>query len=454
MSWQIVPMSSFLKARTERFKPKDNAIKGLKRIEKIDFSGNIYISDKPSNTDMILVKKGDFVISGINVEKGAMAIYQGDSDITATIHYSSYIYNEEKIDLKFLKSFLKSPEFIEAIKEQVPGGIKTEIKPKHILPLKISIPTDLKEQKQIVKKLESANSFINAQSSELSQQIDFVKQLRQAFLREAMQGKLTAKWRKDNVDVEPASELLKKIKAEKEKLVKEGQLKKNKPLPAIKEDEIPFEIPESWVWCRLGDITLYSEAGKSLKAQDLPAEKGQWGVIKTSSITSGIFNECENKSFLNFTNNYKNLLIQKGDILFCRASGSKELTGTSCIVREHPISNLILSDKSIRYHFSKLISKEFIQQYNLSQFSRNYYENLGTKKSTSMNNVTREQFNSLLIPLLPFLEQQQIVTKLDELMQYCEKLEDSIKTSRQQNEMLLQQVLREALEPKVEQILD
>ena len=107
MSWQKVKLGTFLKVRENRFKPNDKAIAKLKRIDKIDFSGNIYISDKPSNTDMILVKKGDLVISGINVQKGAMSVYQGDEDVTATIHYSSYEFDTTKIDIEFLKFFLK-----------------------------------------------------------------------------------------------------------------------------------------------------------------------------------------------------------------------------------------------------------------------------------------------------------------------------------------------------------
>ena len=186
MNWELVEMGSFLKARTERFKPDDRAISGLKRIEKIDFPGNIFISEKPSKTDMIMVKKGDLVISGINVAKGAMAVYQVGDDITATIHYSSYKFDENKIDINFLINFLKSPEFLEALKEQVPGGIKTEIKPKHILPLKVFIPKDLNEQRKIVEQLEDKDEKIGYLSTELTNQLDLVKQLRQSFLREAM----------------------------------------------------------------------------------------------------------------------------------------------------------------------------------------------------------------------------------------------------------------------------
>jgi len=152
MSWQQVTIGDFLKNRDERFKPAVEKIKNLRRIDKIDFSGQLYLSNKPSNTDMILVMKDDLVISGINVEKGAMCIYEDDEDISATIHYSSYEIDKTKIDVNFLKLFLISPEFKEAIKEQVPGGIKTEIKPKHLLPLKIIIPNTLDEQSNIVEK--------------------------------------------------------------------------------------------------------------------------------------------------------------------------------------------------------------------------------------------------------------------------------------------------------------
>ena len=79
----------FLNERTERFNPKDKKISHLDRIDKIDFSGKIFISKKNSNTNMILIHPGDLVISGVNVSKGALSIYKGERQILATIHYSS-----------------------------------------------------------------------------------------------------------------------------------------------------------------------------------------------------------------------------------------------------------------------------------------------------------------------------------------------------------------------------
>ena len=153
MSWQKTKISEFLTERTDRFKPDKANELGLPRIEKIDFSGTIYINNfKPTKTGMILVKEGDLVISGINVEKGALAIYKGETDALATIHYSSYTYDENKIDIEYLKWYLQSNIFRNILKEQVKSGIKTEIKPKTFLNLEIMLP-DLTTQKQIALKL-------------------------------------------------------------------------------------------------------------------------------------------------------------------------------------------------------------------------------------------------------------------------------------------------------------
>ncbi|MCA0428395.1 MAG: restriction endonuclease subunit S [Bacteroidetes bacterium] len=278
-------------------------------------------------------------------------------------------------------------------------------------------------------------------STELTHQLTLVKKLRQQLLQDAVQGKLV----EQNLNDEPASELLKKIKAEKAKLITEKKFKKEKELAPIKPEEIPFEIPENWVWCRLGDLALYSEAGKSYQALEIAADENKIGVIKTSAITSGVFIEGENKLLPNQDLNIDKIKIKIGDLIFCRASGSKGLAGKSCLVLSSPKANLILSDKSIRYVFSDNVNKVFLQFINTSIYGEEYYLSLGTKKSTTMNNITREQFDCLPIPLPPLSEQSRIVQKLDELMQYCNELEASIKQSEAQNEKLMQQVLREAL---------
>ncbi|WP_281613109.1 restriction endonuclease subunit S [Flammeovirga sp. SubArs3] len=90
-----------------------------------------------------------------------------------------------------------------------------------------------------------------------------VKKLREAILQLAVQGKLTHHWRKENPNVEPASELLKRIQEEKAQLIKEKKIKKEKALPEITEEEIPYELPEGWSWCRMQDISIKLGAGST-----------------------------------------------------------------------------------------------------------------------------------------------------------------------------------------------
>lgn len=437
MSWQKVKLGQFLKNREGRYKPNDEAIQGLRRIDKINFSGTIFLSDKPSNTDMILVKKGDLVISGINVEKGAMNIYQGDEDVVATIHYSSYEFDEKQIDIDFLTNFLKSLEFKKALKEQVPGGIKTEIKPKHILPLLVQIPTDVNEQKKIVQKLTLNNSIVQNVTSELTHQLDLIKRLRQAFLREAMQGKLV----KSTNTKKTGQQLLAKIKAEKAQLIKEKKLKKENEILPINDDEIPYNIPNNWVWCKLGEVVKMSRGKFSIRPRNDPSYfGGEYPFIQIGSLDESgsiiydapqSLNEKGLQVSKQFPKNTIVIAIVGGTIANLGVLG-REMCFTDSIVGIYPLS---------------WYNQEFVLnflRYKQPEIKQASYQMAGQP------NIKIPTLENLILPLPPLHEQEQIVAKLEELMAFCDGLEQSIKESQGFNEMLLQQVLKEALQPKKE----
>jgi len=442
MSWKKVKLSEFLKTRELRFKPNAEEIKNLQRIDKIKFDGTIFLSNTPSKTDMILIKNGDLVISGINVHKGAIAVYEGKEDITATIHYSSYEYDKNKIDIDFLKIFLKSSEFLDAIKEQVPGGIKTEIKPKHLLPLEVVIP-DIDGQKIICKNYSSFEIFNQNLNSEIEKQNDLLIQLRQAFLREAMQGKLVAQDKND----EPASELLKRIKAEKACPERsEGTLKKKKqkPLPDIKPEEIPYEIPKNWVWCRLGEIISFGPSnGLSLK----PNQQSH-GVkcLTLTATTSGAFKKEYYKIVnLQLEDNSQLWLFPK-DILIQRGN-SLEYVGIAAIYEGVP-NEFIYPDLMIKIKAHSYVDPYYLHNALISPLVRNYFKVNAFGAQKSMPKINQLTVINAILPLPPLTEQQRIVTKLEQLMQLCSELEKNINQSKEETNLLLQTVLREALEGK------
>jgi type I restriction enzyme S subunit len=437
MSWRKVKLSDFLINRENRFKPNDKSISGLKRIDKIDFSGKIFLSDKPSNTDMILAKKGDLVISGINVEKGAMSVYQGKEDVTATIHYSSYSFNEKKIDIDFLKMFLRSPEFKNALKEQVPGGIKTEIKPRHLLPLEVVIPNNISEQKEVVKsfsKLETQNLQLE---TELSHQQDLLKQLRQSFLREAMQGKLV----KQNSNDGNANDLLKKIKAEKEKLIAEKKLKKEKPLPPINEEEIPFAIPENWIWCRLGEIGKITGGGTPSMAND-EYWNGNIPWVSPKDMWTEFVVDTEMKVTKKAVAESSTNLIPEGSLLIVGRSGILKrklpvaINKVECTVNQDMkviIPHIISMNRFLQlmlFGLERIVLKDFV------------------KFGMTVHSLKYEVFAQMPIPLPPLAEQKRIIKKLEEVLNLCDELKTTITDNQNYTNQLLQVALKDALQMK------
>jgi type I restriction enzyme S subunit len=314
---------------------------------------------------------------------------------------------------------------------------------KEIAKIEIPVPP-INAQIDFVQQYSNLEGKSNELGGELTHQLDLVKQLRQSFLREAMQGKLVPQDPQD----EPAAVLIEKIKAEKERLIKGKKIKKQNPLPPIKEEEIPFEIPENWVWCRLGEISDFI-SGNNFKSGDFYKGEG----TKCIKITNaGIHEIIETDDVLptKFIQDYSQNLVYEGDLVLaltrpyianglkisqCPASYDKSLLNQRVAVIRPFVDDL----KNYTYSFLK------------SEYVLNHYKGMFEGKGQQPN-LRKEHVTDLLIPFPPLSEQQRIVAKLDELMAYCDELEASIKESQQQNEMLLQQVLREALEPKEKEV--
>jgi len=426
MSWREITIGSFLKERPDRIKPDQANSLGLKRIEKIDFSGNIYLADNTSTrTDMILVKPGDLVISGINVAKGALAVYEGTEDVLATIHYSSYEFDKSIIDIEYLKWFLTSNIFMNILKEQVGGGIKTELKPKKFLPLKIKLP-DINLQREIAKKINNVSNEIEALKETNEENYELISKLRQSILQEAVQGKLVPQDPND----EPASVLLERIKEEKERLIKEGKIKKEKPLPSITEDEIPYELPKGWEWVRLGEIGI-SNIGLTYKPTDI-GSKGI-PVLRANNIKNGKIDY--NDLILVDKKVSENLLVKKDDILICVRSGSKALVGKAALIEKE---NMTFGAFMAVY---RSCCNKYIHKFINSSLFRQQLDGANT---TTINQITQNMLKNIIFPLPPLNEQKRIVEKVDQLIALCDELEKNIEQSKKDSELLMQSVLQEA----------
>lgn len=172
--WPSTPLGEVLVERQETPNPEEIADGSIRIVEKVSFaSGQIQLrSDGLTKTGMILIRPGDLVVSGINAAKGAIAIYDEKAvdPAAATIHYGSYIPNKERVNIKFLWWLLRSKFFQDTLSEHIPGGIKTEMKAKRLLPVPIPLPP-IPQQERILTRIEFISEQISA-ACKLSKAVD------------------------------------------------------------------------------------------------------------------------------------------------------------------------------------------------------------------------------------------------------------------------------------------
>jgi type I restriction enzyme S subunit len=244
---------------------------------------------------------------------------------------------------------------------------------------------------------------------------------KQTILQLAVMGKLVPQDPND----EPASELLKRIEQEKAQLVKEGKIKKQKPLPPVSDEEKRFVLPMGWEWCRLGDLALGSEAGWSPQCESHPRNGDDWGVLKISAVTWGEFNAEENKALPVKLEPKQEYEVKGNDFLLSRANTS-ELVARSVVVPQTVPKHLMLSDKIIRFQFPDLIDVNYINIVNNSMLSREYYGIVAGGTSASMKNVTRNQVSLLPVALPPYNEKKKIISVIESVLVLVDALKNLV----------------------------
>ena len=443
MSWQKVKLKEVLKQyRVQHIVQDDIEYKQvtISKYDGVTFRGTKIGKD--------IGRKRQFVIDLKKYPDTLMLVRQGVQDGSIGIAPAEVdgciatenmpMFSVEGIDLEYLRFLLKSPYFYDELnKIETTGSAQKSIHERQILEIEIPLP-NLDEQKQFVTELTKLKNGGLEISSELTHQLDLIKQLRQAFLREAMQGKLV----KSTNTKETGQQLLTKIKAEKSQLIAVKKLKKEKVLAPISEDEIPFEIPEHWAWCRLGEISNFI-SGTNFNSSDF--KKGE-GVkcIKITNAGVGELIETDDVLPYNFIEKYSNYIVYQGDLILAltRPYIAEGLKISKC---NNVYNNSLLNQRVALIRNYPSISNEYVYKYLRSDYVLNKYKSMFEGKGQQPN-LKKEDVTELLFPLPPLHEQEQIVAKLEELMKFCDGLEQSIKESQGYNEMLLQQVLREALQ--------
>jgi len=301
---------------------------------------------------------------------------------------------------------------------------------------------DIEQQDLWIEKLKNTLVRKNLLGSELTHQQTMLKKLRQQILQEAIEGKLSKDWRTENPDVEPAGELLKRIQIEKEQLIKDKKIKKQKPLPPINEKEKPFELPVGWVWCRFGDYALFERGKFSIRPRnDSSCFGGSYPFIQIGSLDDSGSVITKSRQTLNEKGFAASKLFEKGTVLVAIVGGT---IGNLGVLGK----DMCFSDSMIGVRPKQLTSQAYILML------LRHYQPLVRELSYQMAgqpNIKLPTLNNLTCALPPLSEQKTIVTKVEKLLTVCNQLENQIIGNQGHAEQLMSAVLKEAFSQSSEQ---
>lgn len=385
--------------------------------------------------NQFIARSGQFIMSRIDARNGAFGIIPASIGHAAiTNDFLSFTVNERLVNIDYFKLYSQTDSFMKLCIEGSKGTTnRKRLKEDLFLDFEVCLP-ELQEQFQVVEQIKKLQILKETLDSDLQFQYKSIHHLRQSILREAIQGKLVPQDPND----ERASILLKKLYCQKESLIREKKIKKEKSLPQINEEEIPYELPQGWEWVRLASIAIKLGAGSTpTGGKKVYLDKGIKFIRSQNVWNDGL--KTDDIVFISeeINNKMRGSQVKANDILLNITGAS---IGRSCVVEEQfdmanvnqHVSIIRLIDPRLNSYIHKCIISPYIQ--NLI---------MDVQVGVSREGLSMEKLGKFLIPIPPLNEQKRIVEMVDQLFALCDQLENEVKKSMRESEILIQSVLQE-----------
>ncbi len=370
-------------------------------------------SERKITGDKVRFYKGQVLYSKLRPYLKKILVAPADGICTPElVPFDAYL-----VDANYLVCVLKSPH-VDFVVNSVTYGVKMpRVGTDTMINLLIPIPP-LAEQKRIVAKIEELLPYIDRYEQAWSKLEEFNKRfpvdMQKSILQTAIQGKLVPQLPEEGT----GEELFQQIQAEKQALIKAGTIKKEKPLPEIIDDEIPFDIPESWKWVRLSQLfsVLNGDRGKNYPAKSTLSHEG---IPFISALNLDGKSVIEDDNLLRLSEQQYERLgngkLIRDDIVVC-IRGSLGKHGRYPFDKGAIASSLVI----LRAFTNDDILAGFLMMYLdtplfFSEIRR--YDN-----GTAQPNLAAKSLEQFLVPLPPLAEQKRIVAKLEEILPLCERL--------------------------------
>lgn len=441
LSFPTVKLGNFICEVKEKVKNADLSqenftIYGVTNTDGITVTNN-KASDDLSNYTVL--RENQFAYNPYRVNVGSIGLSSPGTFGAVSPAYIVFETNGQ-INNEFLLYYLKSSLGINLIKWYGDrGGVRSALRFSDLK--KIDFPDiTLEQQNKLLIKIKRLDELLYDMNKNLS--VDKIADLRQSILQQAVEGKLC----KQDPNDEPASVLLKKIKAEKERLIAEKKIKKQKPLPPISEEEKPFDLPKGWEWCRLGEICqflggfAYKSNRYSKMSNNLVIRLGNVKNDKLLAETNPVYID---DLYAKETDQYK---LSIGDILVTMTGtrGKRDYFYSHCITSDDlSFYNLFLNQRVGCLRSIAFVQPSYLVKFLKSKTVLDYI--FATETGTAnQGNIGAGSITMIPLPIAPLEEQRRIVEKINALFLLCNELENSIFDSQTYSSQLMEAVLKEA----------
>jgi type I restriction enzyme S subunit len=376
--------------------------------------------------DYYVIEKGDFVYNPYRINVGSIGISELEG--ITSLAYVVFNVDEARLNKYLLFKLLKSDFGIKEIIRNGRGSVRNALRFDDLARIELTLPS-IEEQNAFVESFRQKEVKLELLKNHYTYQLSLLENLNQAILQEAVQGKLVPQDHND----EPASELLKRIKVEKAK-----SNKKEKPLPPIKPEEIPFKIPENWVWCRLGEIADIVRGGSPRPAGDKTYYDGDIPFLKVADLTSG--NEVylyEHTYTIKEAGLNKTRFVEANTLMLTNSGatlGYPKICTFPTTFNDGIAAFLNLSenlDKVYLFYFLKSLTSWFLKV---------------ASRGQGQPNLNTDIIGLTLFPIPPNNEQKRIVSEIENQFAKTKQLKEHILANQQATEQLLKALLHQAFE--------
>ena len=428
-SWEWCRLADYLDVRDGTHDSPKYYSKGIpfvtsKNLDngKINFSTCKYISEEDHTkfSERSYVEDGDILFAMIG-SIGNPVIVKKDREFSIKNVALFKRYCIELTNIQYIYYYLL---FIQnELKKISSGGVQSFVGLKTFREWIFPLPP-LGEQHRIVAKIEEllpkVEEYGQAQDALNKLNEELPERLKKSILQEAIEGRLVPQDPND----EPASVLLAKIRKEKEQLVKEGKLKKKDLIETpISEDELPFEIPESWEWVILGNL-VSNQTGLSYNKGDLEKKvDNPIRVLRGGNIQNGSW--CTKVDDVMIAPEYvkkPNLTLQKNTFITPAVTSLEHLGKTALIEEDHfdiVAGGFVLY--LLPFYRDDILSK-YLSYYFQSAYYNTYCQSIANKSGQAFWNLSRQKLMELVLPIPPLTEQKRIVAKLEQILGEIDKL--------------------------------